>query len=155
LTYLPAQSRIRAVQIGGAMNAAMQHAAQRWTRREPRYHWLDELPHGGALRRLARARLMVISSRMEGGANVVTEALAAGVAVLASRVAGNIGMLGPEYAGYFPLGDERALARLLWRAESDAEFYSRLQRQCAARRHLTRRSREKAALRLLMRELQT
>jgi putative glycosyltransferase (TIGR04348 family) len=153
LRHLPAQSRIRAVQIGGAMNATMKHAAQRWLRSEPRYCWLGELPHGGALRRLARARVMVISSRMEGGANVVTEALAAGVPVIASRIAGNVGMLGCGYAGYYPVGDERALARLLWRAESDAQFYSRLKRQCAARRYLTRRQREKNALRSLMREL--
>ena len=111
------------------------------------------MPHGAALKHLARARAMVISSRMEGGANVITEALAAGVPVIASRIPGNVGMLGGRYAGYYPFGDERALARLLWRAESDAEFYRRLKRQCAARRRLTRRAREKEALRRLLREL--
>ena len=153
LQYLPADSRIRAVQVGGAMNAAMGLSAQRWIRREPRYRWLGEVPHGVALRRLARARLMVISSRMEGGANVVTEALAAGVPVIASRIPGNVGMLGSAYAGYYPYGDERALARILWRAESDPAFYARLERQCAARRKLTDRAREKSALRQLLREL--
>jgi putative glycosyltransferase (TIGR04348 family) len=154
LQYLPAQSRIRAVQLGGAMSAEMAREARRWMHREPRYRWLGELAHGAALRRLARARLMVISSRMEGGANVVTEALAAGVPIVASRIPGNIGMLGRDYAGYYPLGDERALARLLARAETDAEFYRRLKRQCAARRHLTRAARELQALRELLRELQ-
>jgi putative glycosyltransferase (TIGR04348 family) len=154
LQYLPAPSRIRAVQLGGAMSAAMTLEARRWMKREPRYRWLGELPHGAALRRLARARLMVISSRMEGGANVVTEALAAGVPVIASRIPGNIGMLGDDYAGYYPVGDERALARLLARAETDAEFYHRLKRQCNARRELTRTAREKQALRQLLRELQ-
>jgi glycosyltransferase involved in cell wall biosynthesis len=98
---------------------------------------------------------MVISSRMEGGANVVTEALAAGVPVIASRIPGNIGMLGSDYAGYYPPGNERALARVLARAETDTEFYRLLKRQCAARRHLTRRQREIAALRRLLREVQT
>ena len=154
LQYLPAQSRIRAVQIGGAMSASMQRDAQRWTLREPRYRWIGELTHGAALRRLSRARVMVISSLMEGGANVVTEALAAGVPVIASRIPGNIGMLGSGYAGYFPPGDEHALARVLWRAEADPDFYRRLKRQCAARRQLTRRAREKDALRRLVRELQ-
>ena len=153
LRYMPAQSRLRAVQIGGAMSVSMRREARRWQRREPRYRWVGELPHGAALRRLARARLMVISSRMEGGANVVTEALAAGVPVIASRIPGNIGMLGSAYAGYYPCGDEQALARILWRAESDADFYARLKRQCAARRRLIRRSREKAALRRLLQEL--
>jgi putative glycosyltransferase (TIGR04348 family) len=154
LQHMPSQSRIRAMQIGGAMSPAMQREAQLWMHREPRYHWLKEMTHGAALRRLARARLMVISSRMEGGANVVTEALAAGVPIIASRIAGNIGMLGRGYAGYYPPGDERALARLLWRAESDSEFYGRLRRLCMARRYLIRRKREKDALRRLLKEFQ-
>ena len=154
LRHMPAQSRVRVVQIGGAMSVAMRREAQLWMRREPRYHWLDEMTHGAALLRLTRARLMVISSLMEGGANVVTEALAGNVPVLASRIPGNIGMLGRDYAGYFSPGDERALAELLWRAESDPAFYRRLKRQCAARRHLIRRGREKDALRSLLRELQ-
>jgi putative glycosyltransferase (TIGR04348 family) len=153
LHYLPAESRIRAVQVGGAMSAAMGREARRWMRGEPRYRWIGELPHVAALKRLARARAMVISSRMEGGANVITEALAAGVPVIASRIPGNIGMLGGDYAGYYPFGDEQALARVLWRAESDPGFYRRLKQQCAARRQLTRRSREKEALRRLLREL--
>ena len=154
LRYLPASSRICAVQVGGAMSGPMKQAAQRWMRREPRYRWIGELPHGAALGRLARARLMVITSHMEGGANVVTEALAARVPVIASRVPGNVGMLGRDYAGYFPVGDERALARLLWRAESEPEFYARLKRQCDARRELTRPAREKNALRSLLREFE-
>jgi putative glycosyltransferase (TIGR04348 family) len=155
LAHLPAHSRIRAVQLGGAMVGSMKKEAERWMRLEPRYRWLGEVTHGAAFKRLARARLMVISSRMEGGANVVTEALAAGVPIIASRISGNIGMLGKDYAGYFPFGDERALARVLWRAESDAKFYARLKRQCGARRGLTRRSREKDALRRLLREART
>ena len=153
LQYLPVQSRIRAAQIGGAMSATMTREAHRWMQREPHYRWLGELPHGAALRRLARARLMVISSHMEGGANVVTEALAAGVPIIASRIPGNIGMLGRDYAGYYRVGDERALARLLARAETDTAFYRRLKHQCAARRHLTRTAREMQALRELLREL--
>ncbi len=154
LAHLPAHSRVRATQLGGAMSAAMKRTAQGWQRREPRYRWLGELAHGRALRQLARARLLVISSRLEGGANVISEALAAGVPVIASRVAGNIGMLGNDYAGYYSFGNERALARMVWRAESDRLFYSRLRRQCAARRSLTARGREKNALRRLLRELQ-
>jgi putative glycosyltransferase (TIGR04348 family) len=153
LEYLPQQSRIRVTHMGAAMSSEMATAARAWSKCEPRYRWIGELPHGLALRRLSRSRLMVISSRMEGGANVVTEALAAGVPVVASRIPGNIGMLGADYAGYYPLGNERALARLLWRAESEPEFYRRLNRQCAARRHLISRAREKDGLRRLLREL--
>ena len=153
LQYLPPQSCIRVTHLGAAMSPEMAAAARDWMEREPRYQWLGELPHWRALRRLARARAMVISSRMEGGANVVTEALAAGVPVVASHIPGNVGMLGADYAGYYPLGDERALARLLWRAESDREFFRKLKRLCAARRHLIGRAREKDALRRLLQEL--
>jgi putative glycosyltransferase (TIGR04348 family) len=153
MAHLPAKSRIRAVQIGGAMNVKSAREARCWMRLEPRYDWIGELPHGAARRRLSRARLMVISSIMEGGANVITEALAAGVPIIASRMPGNIGMLGRDYAGYFPVGNERALARLLWRAETDPRFYDRLKRQCSARRALTRAAREKKALRMLLQEV--
>ena len=153
LEYLPLESRIRAIQMGAAMSPDMAATARGWMRREPRYRWVGELPHGVSLRRLARSRLMVISSRMEGGANVVTEALAARVPVIASKISGNVGMLGADYAGYYPLGNERALARVLWRAESDPEFYRKLKRQCAARRRLVSRKREKQGLKQLLAEL--
>ena len=95
---------------------------------DPRYRWLGSVPHGRALKWLASSHAMVISSRMEGGANVVCEALRIGVPVLASRIPGNVGLLGEGYAGYFPVGDERALARLI---ENDKSFYEKLKRQIA------------------------
>jgi glycosyltransferase involved in cell wall biosynthesis len=102
---------------------------------------------------LARSRVMVISSIMEGGANVVCEALANRVPVLASRIDGNIGMLGPRYPGYFGVGDERGLARLMLRMENDPAFYQRLAAACAARRGLVEARHERGALRKLIAEL--
>jgi putative glycosyltransferase (TIGR04348 family) len=93
---------------------------------DPRYQWLGSVPHARALKWLASSHVMVISSRMEGGANVVCEALRIGVPVIASRISGNIGLLGASYPAYFPVEDERALARLVARAASDAGFYRRL-----------------------------
>lgn len=153
LAHLPSASRIRVSHLGGAMSPEMARAAREWAGREPRYRWLGELGRGKALRILARSKLMVISSRMEGGANVVSEALAAGVPVIASRISGNIGMLGKDYAGYYPLEDEKALAGLLWRAESDPGFYRRLRRQCAARKPLVTPQLEKRGLKKLLAEL--
>jgi putative glycosyltransferase (TIGR04348 family) len=150
---LPARSRIRVTHAGGAMNAPMEQDARDWMAREPRYRWLGERTHGEALRLLARSRVMVISSRMEGGANVVSEALAAGTPVIASRVSGNVGMLGRGYAGYYPVENERALARLLLRAETDPAFLRLLRRQCTARRKLVRRTREQRELKRLLSEL--
>ncbi len=153
LAFLPAASHVRLTHLGGAISSGMAAAAQEWMKREARYRWLGELAHGKALRLLARSRLMVISSRMEGGANVVSEALAAGVPVIASRIPGNIGMLGSDYAGYYPVGDEKALSRLMWRAESEPEFYRRLKRQCAARKYLVSPRLERLGLKNLLAEL--
>ncbi|MGQ0749679.1 MAG: selenoneine biosynthesis selenosugar synthase SenB [Betaproteobacteria bacterium] len=153
LAHLPQQSAIRVLHMGAAMDADMEREARQWTTHEPRYRWLGEVSHAEAMRRLARSRLMVISSRMEGGANVVAEALMAGVPVIASRIPGNVGMLGRNYAGYFPVENEKALARLLWRAESDPAFYRRLKGQCSRRRALFEPEREARSLRRLLREL--
>jgi glycosyltransferase involved in cell wall biosynthesis len=138
--------------LGGARSPEMAAEARHWMEREPRYRWLGELPHWKALRILARSRLMVISSCMEGGANVVSEALGAGVPVIASRISGNIGMLGTGYAGYYPLEDEKSLAHLVRRAESDAAFYRELERQCAERKYLVSPRLEKRRLKQLLME---
>ncbi len=70
-----------------------------------RYRWLGDLPRWKALRVLARCRLLVLTSLMEGGANVISEAIAARVPVLSSHIAGSVGILGAAYPGYFPVGD--------------------------------------------------
>ena len=60
---------------------------------------------------MAAAKLMVISSVMEGGANVVSEACRIGLPILASDIPGNIGLLGEDYPGYFKTGDSQSLAQ--------------------------------------------
>jgi len=153
LDHLPHDSRIRVTHIGRALEPALGTAATAWMARTPRYRWLGERSHAEALRLVRRARLMVISSKMEGGANVVCEALAAGTPVIASRIPGNVGMLGKDYAGYYPCGDERRLAALLRKAETDAAFYALLKRQCAARRRLVSPRSERAALKRVLDEV--
>jgi glycosyltransferase involved in cell wall biosynthesis len=141
----PPERRIRVTHIGRALDPAMAAAAEEWMARTQRYRWLGERPHAEAMRLMRRARLMVISSRMEGGANVVCEALASGTPIIASRIPGNVGLLGADYAGYYPVGDERALATLISKAEQDEAFYARLARECAARAPLVSPSSERAA----------
>ncbi len=153
LAHLPRDSRIRATHIGGAMSAEMAQEARRWMADEKRYRWIGEVTHGKALRLLARSRVMVISSRMEGGANVVSEALANKVPVIASRVSGNIGMLGKDYAGYYELENERSLARLLTRAETDRNYYQKLVSQCRARKALVTYAHERRALQNVLAEI--
>jgi putative glycosyltransferase (TIGR04348 family) len=151
--HLPPESRIRITHVGRALTAETEADAQAWVAREPRYRWRGELPHSRALRVLARSRAMVISSRMEGGANVVSEALTIGVPVIASDVSGNIGMLGRDYPGYYAVGDERALARVLERTERDSGFYAVLEASCRARAALVTPERERAALESLVAEV--
>lgn len=146
LQYLPRDSHIRITHIGGARTPEFAATARRWMQREPRYHWLGEVTHRRALTLLARSRAMVISSLMEGGANVVSEALVARTPVIASRIPGNTGLLGVDYRGFFPAGNARALARLLARIEADTQFLATLRRQCAVRRRRITPARESRAL---------
>lgn len=150
---LPASSRIRILQAGAAMEAGMARRARAEARGNPRYRWLGGLSRAGARRLMASSRLLVLSSFLEGGANVISEALVDRVPVLASRIAGSMGLLGAGYPGYFPVGDTKALARLLRRAETDRRFYARLQSWCSRRAPLFRAARERARWKKLLQEL--
>jgi putative glycosyltransferase (TIGR04348 family) len=152
LQLIPPEEKIELLHLGSAMTAAMAEQAKALMVHEPRYRWPGSLPHWHALRWLRHSHLMVISSRMEGGANVIAEAVCAGVPVLASAISGNIGMLGSAYPGYFPLGDETALAKLLMKAMRHQAYYQSLRREIAARQHLFRPQSEQAGLTRLLRE---
>ena len=152
LARLPERRDIEVVHVGAALTPDMGKSAERWMKREPRYRWLGSKPHGEAMHWLARSHVLVVSSVMEGGANVICEAARIGVPVLASRVSGNIGMLGSGYAGYFALSDEKALASLLERAARDSKYYRGLKHAVLARRRLFAPSAEGGAVRRLVRE---
>lgn len=150
-TYMRAALRIRLPQlrlthVGAALDPALGALAASTAQAQPHYRWLGNLPHAQARQHLKRCDLLVISSLMEGGANVIIEALTSGVPVIASDISGNRGMLGADYAGYFPAGDDAALAALIERAAGDEEFYARLQAQCRARAPLFSVAAEKAAV---------
>ncbi|MEW6119869.1 MAG: selenoneine biosynthesis selenosugar synthase SenB [Pseudomonadota bacterium] len=152
--YLPERSRIRVTHLGEALSEEMAETAELAERKLPRWHWAGAVTHNAVLKQLARARLMVISSVLEGGANVICEALAADVPVLASHVSGNVGMLGPDYPGYFPVGDERKLATLLALAEDDPYFYASLREHARVRRALMRPEQEASRLRQVVAEFE-
>lgn len=152
---LPPSSKVRVLHAGRALSEAMEQRAKDEMRANPRYRYLGDLSHGHAVHLLARSRLMVLSSRAEGGANVVSEALAYGVPVLASRIPGTVGLLGEEYPGWFPVGDTRALTGLLDRAETEPAFYESLAAAMRARAGLVAPQRERSAWRALLRELTT
>jgi putative glycosyltransferase (TIGR04348 family) len=132
--------------IGAALDPAWDAAARQTQAAHANYRWLGALPRADARIQLAACHAMVIASHMEGGANVIIEAVTSGVPVLASAIDGNRGMLGDDYTGYFPPGDAAALAALIDRAFNDAPFYARLAAQCAARAPLFAPAAERAAL---------
>ncbi|MGV8900526.1 MAG: selenoneine biosynthesis selenosugar synthase SenB [Burkholderiaceae bacterium] len=140
----------RLIHIGAELEPALGRLAEHTEQQVVRYRWLGSLPHAATRQRLKRSHLMVICSKMEGGANVIIEAITSGVPILASDISGNRGMLGDDYAGYFRLGDSRELARLIDQSIADPAFYALLQKQCAARAPLFAPEREKAALLQLM-----
>jgi len=123
---LPDSSKIRVLQIGGAMTDGMANRARKEMIVNERYRWLGEQSQVRVRRILERSSLCVLSSRMEGGANVLSEAIVASVPILASRIDGNVGILGANYPGYFDVGDTRQLARLLTRAETSPGYLAEL-----------------------------
>lgn len=147
---LPSGSRVRVVHAGAALDPDLGGRARSEAASNPRYRWLGELPRWQALRVLARSRLLVITSRSEGGANVLSEALASGVPVLCSRIPGSTGIVGDDYPGLFSVGDTQALAGLIERAEKDGEYRTTLASWCRRLAPLVEPARERKAWRELL-----
>ena len=149
--------------IGAALDPALGKLARSTAATCAHYRWLGELPHDAVRARIQRAHVLVHTSRIEGGAHVVMEAVRSGTPVLASRVPGNVGMLGGGYAGYFEHGNAQALADLLKRCRDDVvgprkrtvNLVARLNAQCELRAPLFEPSAEKAALCQLMDDLRS
>lgn len=127
---LPASSRLRVIHLGKAHDKKWARQAKQEMQENPRYLWKGEVPAWRVRQEFKRSQLMVISSNQEGGANVVSEAIVAGVPVIAADIAGNVGLLGADYPGYYPVGDERSLADLLHRAETKPGWLIGLAEHC-------------------------
>lgn len=148
LTFMQAASHkfaagTRFVQIGDALEPSLAVAANAMAKNTPRYRWLGGLSRSATRQHIKRAHLLVNCSEMEGGAQVILEAVQAGTPVLASRISGNIGMLGADYAGYFETGDHAGLARLIRRCTAEPSFLALLQDQCRQRAPLFEPQRER------------
>ncbi len=143
--------------IGAPLDAELGAQAQALMREQPRdnnhYRWLGALSHRDTRARIQRAHVLVHCSRIEGGAHVVMEAVRSGTPVVASRIPGNVGMLGLDYAGYFAPGDAAALVALLQRARDDPAMLPALRRQCEARAPLFEPAHEQRTLRQLLGQL--
>ena len=146
---LPPDAGVLIDHIGAALDPALGQAAQDTQAQCPHYRWLGAVPHAQTLQRIQRAHLLVHCSRMEGGAHVLMEAICSGTPVLASRIDGNVGLLGENYAGLFEPGNAKALTDLLLACRSPQTgraLVAHLQHQCALRAPLFEPQAERAAL---------
>ena len=156
--HIPRDIPVTFRHIGAPLDAKLAAQARALQRRDPRYRYVGALGHGLTRCAIRAAHLLVHPSLMEGGANVIVEAVTAGTAVLASRVSGNVGMLGAGYEGYFAHDDAAGLADLLLRCRRGqqaptAALLPHLGAQCALRAPLFAPEAERSALLRLVAEL--
>jgi putative glycosyltransferase (TIGR04348 family) len=147
---LPADLPIHVRHFGAPLEPTLGDAAFALQALDRRYRYHGAQPHGLVRSAIKAAHLLIHPSLMEGGANVIVEAVTAGTPVIASRVSGNLGMLGKRYSGYFEPGDAGGLAKRLERALRQPEYLAGLREQCSARRALFRPAVEARALRNLV-----
>ncbi len=146
---------IHILHIGAPLDESLAATAQKLSALHKHYRWSGAMPHGLTRAAIKRAHVLIHPSIMEGGANVIVEALTSGTPVLASKMSGNVGMLGQNYAGYFPVGDDAALVALLKRCADDANFMSRLANACSARAKLFLPETERDSLTHIVNQLLT
>jgi len=151
---LPQHSSIRVDAYGAACTGDCESKARTEMQCNPRYHWHGEIAHAELRRVYTRSHLLVLPSIMEGGANVVSEAVMAGLPVIASDIEGSVGLLGADYPGYYPVGDAESLRARLLRAESDPDYYAELEDACRARRPLFAPEQEHRGWAKLLAEIQ-
>ncbi len=150
LPLLPPTSKIQLMQLGKAMSTEFKKQANSIEKNVIRYRWLGQLSHSSTLQWLSRSHVMIISSIMEGGAHVVSEAIAIGIPVIASDIPGNRGLLGNSYPAYYPVGDKVALSKLLTKAETNPAFYQKLCQAIAKRQKITKPELEKRSIQQLI-----
>ncbi len=150
---LPADSRVRVTLVGKELERGLAAEAREEELANPRFAWRGPLSYDETLRFIAGCDLIAITSQVEGSSNVLSEALAAGVPVVASKIPGLVGTLGETFPGYYAYGDTAELTAQLSRAERDQAFYEELKRSCAAKRVLVDPQTEREAWAALLEEI--
>ena len=126
LAKRPEWSDIEVWQIGQALDEEMRKKAEVWANDYQRYRWFGGLPRRESLALCAKSSLTINSSILEGGANAVLEAMTMGVPVLASRIEGNVGLLGDDYPGYFEEGQMDEALQAIINQRVDLQEWIRL-----------------------------
>ena len=126
---LPADVPATLTIVGDALDPDLATAVRRAMADDARIRWLGPRPHAWTRQAIRRAHALVVTSRMEGGANVVVEALTSGTPVIGTHMSGNVGLLGADYPGMFPVGDADGLASMIARATRDRRWLGALTRR--------------------------
>ena len=142
----PPTSQIEVVHAGAAFDDNWRARAEAEQAENARYRWLGPLDRASSLELIASASVLACTSELEGGANVVSEAIALGVPVVGTRIDGNVGLLGSDYPGLVQVGDARALADWLLALERQPDLLADLTARTFDRAHLTSVDRERQAL---------
>ncbi|MFY9341265.1 MAG: glycosyltransferase [Planctomycetota bacterium] len=153
LAHVPRRHPLELVLAGRALTQELADAVRAAAARDPRIRWLGPLRHRAARELLASSHVCIVPSAAEGGANVVSEAIAAGTPVLATAIPGNLGLLGADWPATFPVGDEKKLAQLVERAATDERWRRELEQRLQALRPQVDPARERAAWQLLLADL--
>ncbi len=153
LELIPRDAPIGVRHIGAALDPELGKAARALARSDPRYRYSGALPRGLTRAAIARAHCLVHPSVVEGGANVIVEAVTSGTWVLASRISGNVGMLGADYPGYFEPRDASGLAGCLVQALEEPSYRRKLAAAGNKRGPLFIPAREALAMRNLVEAL--
>jgi putative glycosyltransferase (TIGR04348 family) len=150
---LPPSSRLCVDHFGGAHTPDWAEQARAEMTVNPRYRWHGEVPQHRLRQAFARSHLLALPSRMEGGANVIGEAIMSDLPVIASRIHGSIGLLGDDYPGLYPVGATKALRDLLLAVEAEPRLLERLQESCRRLKPMFDPERERRAWADLLRQI--
>lgn len=150
LAQHPEWSDVEVWQIGQALDEEMRKTAEFWAEEDERYRWFGGVPRMESLALCCKSSLTINSSILEGGANAVLEAMTMGVPVLASRIEGNVGLLGNDYPGYFEEGRMAKALQAIMDQRVDLDEWNRL---LADRLRLFSRERESKSWLELLTEL--
>ncbi len=150
---LPSYSAIKVSHYGKAHSKDWEINARLEMAKNRRYQWCGEISQSLLQEKFAQSDLLVLPSLMEGGANIISEAIMAQLPVVTSNIEGSVGLLGEKYSGYYKVENTNALKQMLLKCESNNKFYQTLIRQCKLRRHLFMPSREKSSWKKLLAEL--
>lgn len=143
---LPSHSNIKVKLCGKPANSELLALIQQEAASNSRFHWQGELSRKQTWSTLRSSDVMVISSLGEGGANVVSEACVIGLPVLATKIDGNIGLLGEGYQGYFQPRGTKQLSSLMLRCEQNKAFLQTLREQIKSKSNLFSKQQESLTL---------